>query len=147
MDSDPSYVHRERDEQNPKPTRNARSSWTTWGSTENSDAEIRPGFVMSDDQIRYRGSTSAFDDSLVGGPDYKQRSLDLCRQIQSANIVSDPKVLGCINQPDSVGPSYSWKGNYEMVCNRLGDTWGSWYPEMFGCPKYDPTAKFKGTML
>jgi hypothetical protein len=132
---------------NQRPTRGTRSSWTTWGSTENSDAEIRPGFVMSDDQIRYRGSTSAFDDSLVGGPDYKQRSLDLCRQIQSASIVSDPKVLGCIDQPDSVGPTYSWKGNYEMVCNRLGDTWGSWYPEMFGCPKHDPQARYKGNMM
>jgi hypothetical protein len=130
-----------------KPTAASQSTWYTGGSTQNRDAEIRPGFVMTDDRIRHRASTSAFQDSVVGGLDYKQRSLELCRQVGSANIVDDPKVLGCISQPDAVGPTYSWKGNYEMVCNRLGDGWGSWYPEMFGCPKYDPQAKYKGTMM
>jgi hypothetical protein len=66
----------------------------------------------------------------------------LCRQVKSAQL-GDPVDFGCIAQPDTVSADYSWKGNYEMVCNRLGYTWGAWYPEMFGCPKQDPTAHFK----
>ena len=76
----------------------------------------------------------------------KKRSQELCRQVRGANL-GDPAQFGCISNPDAVGPDYSWKGNFTMVCNRLGDTWGGWYPEMFGCPKYDPTQKFRGTML
>ena len=110
------------------------------------DVYIRPGFVMNDEQIKRRGSASAFDDSLVGGADYKKRSQELCRQVRGANL-GDPVQFGCISNPDTVGPDYSWKGNFTMVCNRLGDTWGGWYPEMFGCPKYDPTQKFKATMM
>ena len=110
------------------------------------DVYIRPGFVMTDDTIARRASSSAFDESTVGGPDYKKRALELCRQVQGAQL-GDPKNFGCIENPDAVSSSYSWKGNYQMVCNRIGDTWGAWYPEMFGCPKYDPAAKFRGTML
>ncbi len=110
------------------------------------DVYIRPGFVMNDETIARRASSSAFDPSVVGGPDYKKRALDLCRQVKSAQL-GDPESFGCISNPDAVSSSYSWKGNYQMVCNRLGDTWGGWYPEMFGCPKYDPTDKFRGTML
>jgi hypothetical protein len=110
------------------------------------DVFIRPGFVMNDEQIKRRGSASAFDDSLVGGADYKKRSQELCRQVRGANL-GDPVQFGCITNPDAVSPDYSWKGNFTMVCNRLGDTWGGWYPEMFGCPKYDPTQKFKATMM
>lgn len=110
------------------------------------DVYIRPGFVMNDATIARRASSSAFDPSVVGGPDYKKRALDLCRQVESAGL-GDPASFGCIENPDAVSSSYSWKGNHQMVCNRLGDTWGSWYPEMFGCPKYDPTDKFRGTML
>jgi hypothetical protein len=110
------------------------------------DVFIRPGFVMNDDTIKRRGSASAFDDSLVGGADYKKRSQELCRQVRGANL-GEPVQFGCISNPDEVGPDYSWKGNFTMVCNRLGDTWGGWYPEMFGCPKYDPTQKFKATMM
>jgi hypothetical protein len=110
------------------------------------DVYIRPGFVMTDDTIARRASASAFDESTVGGADYKKRALDLCRQVQGAQL-GDPKSFGCIENPDAVSSSYSWKGNYQMVCNRIGDTWGAWYPEMFGCPKYDPAAKFRGTML
>ena len=110
------------------------------------DVFIRPGFVMNDEQIKRRGSASAFDDSLVGGADYRKRSQELCRQVRGANL-GDPVQFGCITNPDAVSPDYSWKGNFTMVCNRLGDTWGGWYPEMFGCPKYDPTQKFKATMM
>ena len=112
----------------------------------NPDINIRPGFMMNDDTIARRASASAFDASTVGGPDFKKRSMDLCRQINSAEL-GNPASFGCIENPDAVGQTYSWKGNYEMVCNRIGDTWGGWYPEMFGCPKYDPTAKFNASMM
>jgi hypothetical protein len=107
-----------------------------------SDIWIRPGFLMNDATIAHRASASAFDPATVGGADYKQRAADLCRQVKSAQL-GDPVDFGCIAQPDTVSADYSWKGNYEMVCNRLGYTWGAWYPEMFGCPKQDPTAHFK----
>jgi len=110
------------------------------------DVYVRPGFVMNDSTIANRASSSSFDDSLVGGPDYKPRALELCRQIQNANL-GEPLNFGCIPNPDAVSSGYSWKGNYGMVCNRLGDTWGGWYPEMFGCPKYDPTAKFQSNKI
>lgn len=105
------------------------------------DTRRRPGYTMNTDTIEHRGSASAFDPAAVGGPDYKKRSQDLCKQIQGAQL-GDPTNFGCITNPDEVSSLYSWKGNYQMVCNRLGDTWGGWYPEMFGCPKPDPTAKF-----
>lgn len=126
--------------------RDTASGNAMWNTSVSPDVFVRPGFIMNDATIQRRASASAFDDSLVGGPDYKKRSQELCRQIQGANL-GDPVQFGCIANPDSVGPEYSWKGNYLMVCNRIGDTWGGWYPEMFGCPTYDPTQKFKGTMM
>jgi hypothetical protein len=105
------------------------------------DIQIRPGFVMNSQQIARRPSTASFDESTVGGPDYKTRALELCRQVKSAQL-GDAASFGCVSNPDAVGPNYSWKGNFTMVCNRLGDSWGRSYPEQFGCPKYDPTAKF-----
>jgi hypothetical protein len=101
-------------------------------------------YNMTDDNIQHRASAASFDSSMVGGLDYKTRSLEMCRQIQSANL-GDPANFGCIKNPNEVSASYSWKGNYEMVCSRLGDTWGAWYPQMFGCPKVDATAKFMRT--
>ncbi len=109
------------------------------------DVYIRPGFVMNDDTIARRASASAFDPAAVGGLDYKARAQEICRQIKSGQL-GEPADFGCIENPNEVSSSYSWKGNYEMVCNRLGDSWGSWYPAMFGCPKYDPAAKFSGLM-
>jgi hypothetical protein len=105
------------------------------------DIQIRPGFVMNTEQIARRPSAASFDTATVGGPDYKVRALELCRQIKSAQL-GDAASFGCVHNPDEVGSNYSWKGNYTMVCNRLGDSWGRAYPEQFGCPKYDPTAKF-----
>jgi len=98
-------------------------------------------YNMTDDNIQHRASAASFDDSIVGGLDYKTRALEMCRQIQAADL-GDPTNFGCIKNPDEVSASYSWKGNYQMVCSRLGDTWGHWYPQMFGCPKVDPTAKY-----
>jgi hypothetical protein len=105
------------------------------------DVYIRPGFVMNDTQIERRGSAASFEPSSVAGPDYKARALEICRQIKSGAL-GDTASFGCIANPDEVGPTYNWKGNYTMVCNRLGDSWGRNYPAQFGCPPYDPTAKF-----
>jgi predicted small secreted protein len=92
----------------------------------------RPG--MSTDGIAHR---AAKPEISVGGADYKKYASHLCSQIRDAEL-GDPKEFGCIANPDTdVGPNYSWKGNYKMVCTRLGNTWGDWYPEMFGCPKLD----------
>jgi hypothetical protein len=107
------------------------------------DTSIRPGFEMNNETIARRASASAFDDSMVGGADYKKMTLVLCSQIQSAQL-GEPKNFGCISNPDAVSHEYSWRGTYQMVCNRLGDTWGSWYPEMFGCGKYDPQQRYMG---
>jgi len=99
------------------------------------DYRIRPGYEMSSEEINQRGSRASFDPTLVGGPNYKKNVKFLCSQIKAAGL-GDPKEFGCIaNQDTDVGPEYSWKGNYKMVCSRLGNAWGEWYPEMFGCPK------------
>lgn len=108
---------------------------------DSTDYKIRPGFVMNDEQIARRPSAASYDGEGVGGPDYKERALNLCRQIKEGSL-GDVASFGCIANPDAVGPNYSWKGNFTMVCNRLGDSWGRKYPEQFGCPPYDPTAKF-----
>ncbi len=110
------------------------------------DVRIRPGFVMTDDQIRRRASAAAFNTQAVGGPDYKKRSEDICRQIRGANI-GTPADFGCIENPAEVSANYSWKGNYSMICSRLGDTWGSWYPGMFGCHETTPDDKYNGNLL
>lgn len=104
------------------------------------DVYIRPGVVMTDEMIRHRASAASFIPA-AGGADYKQRALEICRQVKSANL-GGTQTFGCIENPDAVGPNYDWKGNYTMVCNRLGDSWGRSYPEQFGCPPYDPTAKY-----
>jgi len=102
------------------------------------DWRIRPGYTMNTEQIALRGSNASLGE--VGGPDYKKRAKFLCSQIRDSGL-GDPKEFGCINNPDEdVGADYSWRGNFKMVCSRLGRTWGEWYPEMFGCPKPDPSA-------
>jgi hypothetical protein len=135
-------------------TRNSSGSYydddndnVLWTSPHTSaDVRIRPGFAMTDEQIRRRGSSAAFLPQRAGGADYKQRVRDLCSQIRGAGI-GEPAVFGCIENPSEVSQNYSWKGNYNMICSRLGDTWGSWYPEMFGCPKTSPGDKYNGSML
>ena len=104
------------------------------------DSAIRPGFQMDDASLEQRASASAFDPSTVGGPNWKKRAQDLCEQVGSAGL-APPGNFGCIEDETTVSKDYSWKGNYEMVCNRLGDTWGGWYPEMMGCKP--PTNKFQ----
>ena len=110
------------------------------------DVYHRPGFLLSDEQIKNRASASYFNDSQVGTPDYKKRVEFLCSQIKSAGL-GDPANFGCISNPASVSQDYSWRGNWNMVCSRVGDTWGAWYPEMFGCPRPNPDDKYDGTLL
>lgn len=93
----------------------------------------RPGFEMTDALIQHRGSASYFDDSLVGGADYRERSVNLCRQIKEAKL-GEPNNFGCIDDPNTVSSGYSWKGNYSMICSRLGDTWSGAYKTTLGCP-------------
>jgi hypothetical protein len=104
------------------------------------DSMSRPGFQMNDSRLEQRASASAFDPSTVGGPNWKKRAQDLCEQVGSAGL-APPGNFGCIEDQTTVSKDYSWKGNYEMVCKRLADTWGGWYPEMMGCPP--PTNKFQ----
>lgn len=84
--------------------------------------------------IQNRASSASFDTNQVGGLDYKERVKTICSRIEPTNL-GKPEEFGCISDQNSVSDSYSWKGNYEMVCSRLGNTWGAWYPEMMGCPK------------
>ena len=98
---------------------------------------------LSDEQIARRGSSATFDESTVGGLDYKVRAVEMCRQLKS--VYGDTKTFGCITDPESVSADYSWRGNYMSVCNRVGDIWGSDEGEKYGCPPYDPAAKFRQT--
>jgi hypothetical protein len=100
----------------------------------------RPGYEPTNDVIQTRASASSFDTSQVGGPDYFKRAQFLCNQIRDAGL-GDPKEFGCLSPEVLVSPEYSWKGNYTMVCSRLGTVWGGWYPEMFGCPKVETSTR------
>jgi len=96
----------------------------------------RPFFIRHQQPHDYtkRVSASSFDNETVAGVDYKKKAAFLCKQIEGADL-GDSEDFGCIKNPETdVGPDYSWRGNYKMVCNRLGRIWGGWYPEMFGCP-------------
>jgi len=95
---------------------------------------------LTTDQIARRGSESSFDESKVGGFDYKARSIEVCRQLKS--VYGYNATFGCIQDPESVGPEYSWRGNFRMICNHLGEVWGGRAGEQYGCPPFDPAAKF-----
>jgi hypothetical protein len=116
-------------------------------STSN-DWRVRPGYEPTDDVIAQRAKAASFDPDCVGGPDYFKQAMFLCTQIRDAGL-GEPSEFGCISPTTIVSPEYSWRGNYKMVCNRLGNIWGGWYPEMFGCPKSEistsmaPNAKFE----
>jgi hypothetical protein len=100
---------------------------------------IGPG--LTDAQRATRGSAAAFDESTVGGYNYRDRSIEMCRQIKAE--YGDNATFGCIADPNSVRSDYSWKGNYLSVCNRLGDAWGSQAGDKYGCPPFDPSKKFR----
>jgi len=96
---------------------------------------------LTDAQRAARGSAAAFDDRTVGGYNYRDRAIDLCRQLKAE--YGDNATFGCIADPNSVSADYSWKGNYLSVCNRIGDAWGSQAGDKYGCPPFDPARKFR----
>lgn len=96
---------------------------------------------LSSAQIATRGSAASFDERTVGGYDYRDRTVEICRQIKAE--YGDNKTFGCIEDPRNVSADYSWKGNYLSVCNRLGDVWGSQAGEKYGCPPFNPNRKFR----
>ena len=94
-----------------------------------------PDYETMQSNIINRGANASFDTYTVGGLNYKERVKNMCSQIHNIGL-TDARELGCIQDQDSVSDSYSWKGNYEMVCSRLKTLWGDWYPEMLGCLKH-----------
>jgi len=96
---------------------------------------------LSSAQIASRGSAASFDERTVGGYDYRDRTVEICRQIKAE--YGNNKTFGCIEDPRSVSADYSWEGNYLSVCNRLGDVWGSQAGDKYGCPPFDPNRKFR----
>jgi hypothetical protein len=96
--------------------------------------QSRLGYEPTDEIIAKRAKAASFDHDDVQGVDYFKRVQFLCYQIKSAEL-GEPSEFGCLDPKAEVSPEYSWRGNYKMVCSRLGNIWGGWYPEMFGCPK------------
>jgi hypothetical protein len=115
------------------------------GQAGGDNSQIRPGSLsmQTDDNIIKRGSGTyaLYNYADVTGPDYKIKLSNLCSQITSSGLGSGED-LGCLKDLSMVGNDYGWKGAYSMVCNRLQNTWGSAYPQMFGCPVNDPTDRY-----
>jgi hypothetical protein len=125
-----------------KPNTPANQNKNWWeGGYPSPDTFVRPGAPLTDEQIQARGSASAFDESTVGGLDYRVRAKDVCRQLKE--VYGTSQDFGCIADPDSVSPEYSWRGNFQMICSRIGDMWGSDEGGKYGCPPYNPNAKFR----
>jgi len=115
------------------------------GQAGGDDSQIRPGSnsMQTDDNIIKRGSGTyaLYNYADVTGPDYKVKLTNLCSQITSSGLGTGED-LGCLKDLSMVGNDYGWKGAYSMVCNRLQNTWGSAYPQMFGCPVNDMTDRY-----
>jgi hypothetical protein len=125
----------------PSQTQLAQAQNISGLSADDTQGEDTMNMGKMDYMIKHRGSYASFDTDKVGGLDYKSRVQDICQQIQASGL-GNAENFGCIKDPKTVSASYSWKGNYQMVCSRLADTWGAWYPQMYGCPDVDPTKKF-----
>ena len=115
------------------------------GQAGGDNSQVRPGSLsmQTDDNIIKRGSGTyaLYNYADVTGPDYKVKLTNLCSQITSSGLGTGED-LGCLKDLSLVGNDYGWKGAYSMVCNRLQNTWGSAYPQMFGCPVNDPTDRY-----
>ena len=93
---------------------------------------VRPGSESDSYKKRASAAYSAYATTdTAGGPDYKTMLANLCQQVSKSGL--DMGDIGCTNI-QNVSPDYGYKGTYLMVCNRLKDTWGGNYPQMFGCP-------------
>jgi hypothetical protein len=125
-----------------KPNTPAQKNKNWWdGGYPSPDTFVRPGAPLTDEQIQNRGSASAFDERTVGGLDYRARAKDVCRQLKEE--YGNSREFGCIEDQTSVGADYSWRGNIQMICNRIGDMWGSDAGDKYGCPPFNPNAKFR----
>jgi len=125
-----------------KPNTPANQNKNWWdGGYPSPDTFVRPGAPLTDEQIQARGSASAFDERTVGGLDYRARAKDVCRQLKEE--YGNSREFGCIEDQTSVGADYSWRGNIQMICNRIGDMWGSDIGDKYGCPPFNPNAKFR----
>jgi len=97
------------------------------GGTDN----IRPGTGANSYLKRASSAYSAYAFNDSTAPDYKDKLVNLCANVTKSGL--DMGNIGCTNI-GNVGPDYGYKGAYLMICNRLEDTWGGSYPQMFGCP-------------
>jgi hypothetical protein len=95
------------------------------------DDNIRPGTGTNSYLKRASSAYSAYAFNDSTAPDYKDKLVNLCANVTKSGL--DMGNIGCTNI-GNVGPDYGYKGAYLMICNRLEDTWGGSYPQMFGCP-------------
>jgi hypothetical protein len=95
------------------------------------DETIRPGSDSNSYLKRASAAYAAYNYNDLTAPDYKDKLVNLCSNVTKAGL--DMGNIGCTNI-QNVSPEYGYKGAYLMVCNRLKDTWGGSYPQMFGCP-------------
>jgi hypothetical protein len=100
-------------------------------ASDGGDDDIRPGSDSNSYLKRASAAYAAYSYNDLTAPDYKDKLVNLCSNVKKAGI--DMGDIGCTNI-QNVSPEYGYKGAYLMVCNRLKDTWGSSYPQMFGCP-------------
>jgi hypothetical protein len=126
---------------------------STWQPADIESTSVRPGYVPDEEQLKNAsegghdnvrpGSNSnsylkrasaayaAYSYNDLTTPDYKEKLVNLCANVNKSGL--DMGNIGCTNI-QNVSPEYGYKGAYLMVCNRLKDTWGGSYPQMFGCP-------------
>ena len=95
------------------------------------DPTVRPGTNSDSYKSRASAAYSAYSSGDSSGADYKSMLQNLCAQVQKSGL--DIGDVGCTNL-QNVPPDFGYKGTYLQVCNRLKDTWGGAYPQMFGCP-------------
>jgi hypothetical protein len=100
-------------------------------ASDGGDDNIRPGTDSNGYLKRASSAYSAYAFNDLTAPDYKDKLVNLCANVTKAGL--DMGNIGCTNI-GNVGPDYGYKGAYLMICNRLEDTWGGAYPQMFGCP-------------
>jgi hypothetical protein len=95
------------------------------------DPTVRPGTNSDSYKTRASAAYSAYSSGDSSSADYKSKLQNLCAQVQKSGL--DMGDVGCTNL-QNVPPDFGYKGTYLQVCNRLKDTWGGGYPQMFGCP-------------
>ena len=100
-------------------------------ASDGGDDDIRPGSDSNSYLKRASSAYAAYNYNDLTAPDYKDKLVNLCSNVTKAGL--DMGNIGCTNI-QNVSPEYGYKGAYLMVCNRLKDTWGGSYPQMFGCP-------------